>query len=371
MSAAERAPIKPAGANHNLWQIAKLGDVNQLEQALARGADVNAGNNLGLTPLMMAAYHGKNDMVKALVEYGADIHAVDTSGLTAAMLAESAHHAEIVRMLVPSGVKSSPAEPPSESSAVRSETSDSVNAIKNPEEVSTAKHPEVRTLHAPPEIWDLVHETRTEFKASSTFVEHFFRLHPLILTGILVVIGCGVGFFIALGTRTNTSSLAPQTDHNAAVLPLSADHSDAKSALNPKSPSSDQTPAAANQDSTNTPIPANPVKDTLDAFRNIDAGVAGESLGTQDVTRSDNEGNASHGSVEGEASGNGARLSSHRSSKRNPVLSNDKRAALAQSEDEIEATPTVPKQADKAPNPEPISPPKPDPTPKPKVIPWP
>lgn len=369
MSAAERAPIKPAGANHNLWQIAKLGDVNELEQALARGADVNAGNNLGLTPLMMAAYHGKNDMVKALVSYGADVHAVDKSGVTAAKLAESAHHAEIVRMLVPAGVKSSPAGPPSEASAVRSETSDSVNATKNPEEVSTAKHPEVRTLHAPPEIWDLVHETRTEFKAGPTFVEHFFRLHPLILTGILIVIGCGVGFFIALGTRTSTS---PQTDHNPPALPLSADHTDAKSALNPKSPLSAQTPAAANQDIARTPNPANPVKDTLDAFRNIDAGVAGASLGTQDVTRRDDEGNASQGSVESEASGNGARLSSHRSSKRKPVLSNDKRAALArQSEDENEATPTVPKQAEKAPNPEPISPAKPDPTPKPKVIPWP
>ena len=112
MSAAERAGTKPTGANHNLWQIAKQGDVIQLEQALARGADVNACNNLGLTPLMMAAYHGQTDMVKFLVEHGADINAVDNGGLTAAMLAEDSDHAEVVRTLVALGVKRRPAVPP-------------------------------------------------------------------------------------------------------------------------------------------------------------------------------------------------------------------------------------------------------------------
>ena len=366
MSAAERAATKPAGANHNLWQIAKLGDVNELEQALARGADVNACNNLGLTPLMMAAYHGQTDMVKALVEHGADVNAVDA--VTAAMLAKDSGHSEIQRTLVPFGVKRSPAGPQSESPTVRCPTSDSVNAIDDSVK-STAKNSEVRVLQAPPEIWDLVHETRTEFKASSTFVEHLFRLHPLILTGILVVIGCGVGFFFALGTRSNTASLTPQTDHDAASLPLTSDRSDAVSPTNPKSPLSE--PSAANQDLTKTPSPTNPVRDTLDALRKTDAGVAGETAGGQQVTKRDNE-RSDHENVGSEARADGARLSSDKSSKRSVALSKNKRAALSrQTEDENEATPTLSKQVDNGPGPESISPATPAPTPKPKVIPWP
>ena len=374
MSAVEKARTKLTGANHNLWQIAKLGDINKLEQALVRGADVNACNNLGLTPLMMAAYHGQTDMVKALVEHGADVNAVDNGGLTAAMLAEDSDHAEIVRTLVALGVKRSPAAPQSEASAVRFGKSESVDAIDDPEEVSTTKDPEVRTLKEPPEIWDLVHETRTEFKASSTFVEHLFRLHPLILTGILVVIGCSVGvFFAALGTRTNTASLAPQTDHNAASLPVPPDRNNVKNPLNPKSPLSGRTASAANQELTKTQSPTNPVRYTIDALRTFDAGVAGESLGRH-VTKPDNEGSANHAKYQGTASMDRARLSSLRAGRTSGVLSkNQRRAALGrQSEDDNEATPTVSKkEADKVPGPESIAPAKPDPTPKPKVIPWP
>jgi hypothetical protein len=367
MSAAEKAGTKPTGANHNLWQIAKLGDVNQLERALARGADVNACNNLGLTPLMMAAYHGQTDMVKALVEHGADVKAVDNGGLTA-MLAEDSDHAEIMRTLVALGVKRSPVAPQSEASAVRFAKSESVDAIDDLAEVSKAKDAEVRTLKEPPEIWDLVHEAPPDFRPGSTFAEHLRRLHPLVLAGILVVIGCGVGFFFAaLGTRPNTATLAPQTDHNAASLPLTSDRTNATNPLNPKSPLS------GNQDITNTPTPTNTVRDTLDALRNIDGGVAGESLGRQHANKRNNEGNANHESFESEASGDRARLSSLRSAKRSISLSQNKsRAPLGrQSEDENEATRTVSKQAETVPSPESLSPSKPDPTPKPKVIPWP
>ena len=364
MSAAERAETKSTGANHNLWQIAKQGDVIQLEQALARGADVNACNNLGLTPLMMAAYHGQTDMVKFLVEHGADINAVDNGGLTAAMLAEDLDHAEVVRTLVALGVKRRPAVPQPESSAVRFAKSESVRAIDDPQEVSRAKDPGVRTLGEPPEIWDLVQETPTKFRLSSTFTEHLFKLHPLVLTGILVVIGCGVGVFFALGTMTNTATLAPQTDHKAASLPLTSDRTNPKSALNSNSPSTDRTPSRPN-----------PIRPTIDALRIFKAGVAAESSGEQLANKpeGDNEGSANHARVESDASGEGARSSSPRSSKTSVALSrNRRRAALGrQSEEENEVTPPVSRQAEKTPSQESISPAKPDPTPKPKVIPWP
>jgi hypothetical protein len=324
---------------------------------------------------MMAAYHGQTDMVKALVEHGADVNAVDNGDLTAVMRAKDSDHAEIVRTLVALGVKTSPTAPQSEASAVRVAKSESVDAIDDPEEVSTTKDPEVRTLKAPPEIWDLVHETRTQFRPSSTFAEHLFKLHPLVLTGILVVIGCGVGFFFAaLGTRTNTASLTPQTDHNAASLPVPPDRNNAKSSLNPKSPSSGRTASSANQELTKTPSPTNPVRHIIDALRTFDAGVAGESSGGQYVTKPDSDGSANHANYQSTASMDRARLSSLRAGKTSGALSkNKRRAALGrQSEDDNEAIPTVSKkEADKVPGPESISPPKPDPTPKPKVIPWP
>ena len=376
MSAAERAGTKPTGANHNLWQIAKQGAVIQLEQALARGADVNACNNLGLTPLMMAAYHGQTDMVKFLVEHGADINAVDNGGLTAAMLAEDSDHAEVVRTLVALGVKRRPAVPQPDSSAVRFAKSESVGAIDDPQEVSTAKDPGVRTLGEPPEIWDLVQETRTQFRLSSTFTEHLFKLHPLVLTGILVVIGCGVGVFFALGTMTNTATLAPPTDHKAASLPLTSDRTNPKSPVNSNSPSTGRTPSSATQELTKTPSRPNPVRPTIDALRIFDAGVAAESSREQLVTRPeqlDNEGRANHAKVKSEVSGDGARSSSPRSSKTTVAPSKKmRRAALGrQSEEENEVAPPVSRQAEKTPSQESVSPTKPDPTPKPKVIPWP
>ena len=374
MSAAEKAGTKPTSANHNLWQIAKQGDVIELEQALARGADVNACNNLGLTPLMMAAYHGQTAMVKSLVEHGADINAVDNGGLTAAMLAEDSDHAEVVRTLVALGVKRRPAVSQPESSAVSLAKSESADAIDDPQEISKPKDPVVRTLGEPPEIWDLVQETRSEFRPSSSLTERLFKLHPLVLTGILVVIGCGVGiFFAALGTGTTTATLTPQTDHNAASLP--SDRANAKGPLNSNSPSTDRRPSSAKQELTKPLARTNAVRPTIDALRLFVAGVAAESSREQLTAKPevDNEGMANHARVASEASEDGAGSSSTRSSRTNvALLKNRRRAAPGrQPVDEDEGARTVAKQAEKTPSQESVSPAKPDPTPKPKVIPWP
>lgn len=48
------------------------------------GADLNARDNNGDTPLFMAAYGNKNpEVIKALLEYGADVNIRDDSGKTA------------------------------------------------------------------------------------------------------------------------------------------------------------------------------------------------------------------------------------------------------------------------------------------------
>jgi ankyrin repeat protein len=86
-------------STRQLWHIVGSGDLEQLDQLLGQGADVNAGDRTGVTPLMRAAYHGQLAMVRALIEHGADPNAKDRSGLTAMMMAKHAKHDEIVETL--------------------------------------------------------------------------------------------------------------------------------------------------------------------------------------------------------------------------------------------------------------------------------
>jgi len=53
------------------------------ESLLAHGADPNAGDEDGLTPLMYAAARGQLDLVLALVRHGADVNATTADGITA------------------------------------------------------------------------------------------------------------------------------------------------------------------------------------------------------------------------------------------------------------------------------------------------
>src|SRR5215467_4079287 len=217
MAAPERAEIK--SPIPHLWQIAAGGEVHQLEDILNRGADVNASNPSGLTPLMVAAYHGRPEMVRALVEHGADVNAANDEGLTAAMLADDAGYDEIVRVLVGRAVKRKRTAPEPESSQPQpsvDETFDAGAELDTP----AARAPGVRTLHEPPDIWDMVHETQTEFNPGSAFFGRLTMRHSVIGAGILLMIG-GVSALSFVTLRRSdpaaTASPAPaqkQTQNN-------------------------------------------------------------------------------------------------------------------------------------------------------------
>jgi len=62
------------------------GDIDSDKTAkflIMHGADVNAKNKYGLTPLMIAARSGRITIIESLLEYGADIDAQDYRGETA------------------------------------------------------------------------------------------------------------------------------------------------------------------------------------------------------------------------------------------------------------------------------------------------
>jgi ankyrin repeat protein len=68
------------------------------------GADVNATDERGNTPLLEAARYGHDDICRVLIAAGADVKAKDKDGKTALMLAVQGNHDEVVRVLKQAGV---------------------------------------------------------------------------------------------------------------------------------------------------------------------------------------------------------------------------------------------------------------------------
>lgn len=67
-----------------LFYVARYSKTAKTVEALLKlGADINTRDNNGDTPLFMAAYGNKNpEVIKALLEYGADVNIRDDSGKT-------------------------------------------------------------------------------------------------------------------------------------------------------------------------------------------------------------------------------------------------------------------------------------------------
>src|SRR5215212_10237365 len=104
MAVAKKFVVAPGPAARELWRIAESGEVEELEELLPR-ADVNARNEHGMTALMRAAYHGRAEMVRALLDHGADPNITRNDKFTALSLAAFFGHSEIVEMLIDHGAR--------------------------------------------------------------------------------------------------------------------------------------------------------------------------------------------------------------------------------------------------------------------------
>ncbi len=65
----------------NVFDIARSGNVESMKKLIRINADtVNGSNDRGYTPLILASYYGRSEMVKLLIENGADVNFKSSQG---------------------------------------------------------------------------------------------------------------------------------------------------------------------------------------------------------------------------------------------------------------------------------------------------
>jgi Ankyrin repeats (3 copies) len=94
-----------------LLEAAQAGKTEQVRGLAAAGANVDAANGEGTTPLMAAAAGGHTGVIAALADAGADLDARDRLGRTALDRALAAGYGEAVRLLRQRGAKGSGKSP--------------------------------------------------------------------------------------------------------------------------------------------------------------------------------------------------------------------------------------------------------------------
>ncbi len=69
--------MSSATINTQLLQAAARGSLAEIALLIQQGADLNARDDQGLTPLMVATHTNRPDVVRALLEAGADVNIQD------------------------------------------------------------------------------------------------------------------------------------------------------------------------------------------------------------------------------------------------------------------------------------------------------
>ena len=96
-------PASSEAAAQALMRAALIGHTSAVRALLDGGADVNAPDPNGWTPLMEAVFAGHADTIRALLIRGADANTKDHAGWTPLMEAASKGHVEVVMILLACG----------------------------------------------------------------------------------------------------------------------------------------------------------------------------------------------------------------------------------------------------------------------------
>jgi ankyrin repeat protein len=97
-------PVFPQRVDADLMQAVSSGNLGATKAALLAGARVNGSDSVGTTPVLLAAQHGRVDVVRTLLRAGAraDGRGGPMTPLAAAALAG---HTEVVKLLLASGAR--------------------------------------------------------------------------------------------------------------------------------------------------------------------------------------------------------------------------------------------------------------------------
>ena len=89
-----------------LFQATRAGNTDMVKSLITSpGADVNATDERGSTPLIDAARYGHEDVCRLLIAAGANVKAKDKDGKTALMLALQGDHEDVVQVLNQAGAR--------------------------------------------------------------------------------------------------------------------------------------------------------------------------------------------------------------------------------------------------------------------------
>jgi len=98
---------KQSTATEDLFYAAVIGNVELLRKLAVEGSDLNAADEDGSTPLMLAAVNGQKDAVAFLLDNGAEASKKDVDGWDAAKLARNAGYTAIADLIEQRGDKTS------------------------------------------------------------------------------------------------------------------------------------------------------------------------------------------------------------------------------------------------------------------------
>jgi len=90
---------------YNINEAAAKGDLVDVQRHLKKGADVNALNKDGVTPLMLAVGAGNANLVTYLLDKGANANARNKDGITPLRIATDLKHEDVVMFLEQHGAK--------------------------------------------------------------------------------------------------------------------------------------------------------------------------------------------------------------------------------------------------------------------------
>ena len=85
--------------NEQLLHAALNGSLEEVKEALDKGADINTKDNDGDTPLTIASLLGHTDIAKQLIDKGANIETKNNEGNTPLALASYWGHTDIAKHL--------------------------------------------------------------------------------------------------------------------------------------------------------------------------------------------------------------------------------------------------------------------------------